>query len=68
MQKALSGTYTYDKYVDRSIGNLGNKLPVTEAEVIKGDDNEIVKARLEAIRNRNLSMVHSRSDMDRSFS
>ena len=39
MQKALSGTYTYDKYVDRSIGNLGNKLPVTEAEVIKGDDS-----------------------------
>ena len=68
MQKALSGTYTYDKYVDRSIGNLGNKIPVAEAEVIKGDDSEIVKARLEAIRNRNLSMVHSRSDMDRSFS
>ena len=68
MQKALSGTYIYDKYVDRSIGNLGNKLPVAEAEVIKGDDSEIVKARLEAIRNRNLSMVHSRSDMDRSFS
>lgn len=36
--------------------------------MIKGDDSEIVKARLEAIRNRNLSMVHSRSDMDRSFS
>jgi hypothetical protein len=36
--------------------------------VIKGEDSEIVKARLEAIKNRNLSMVHSRSEMDRSFS
>ena len=57
----------HDRYHDRSLGTVGNRISVPDISLVKGQDADLVKTKLEEIRSHqrtNASAVHHRSSLD----
>lgn len=64
LNKALNGNYTYDKYHDRSMGALGDKMMINSVNPLQTEDAQLVKTKLEVLRNRrNRSVTNSSNDV-----
>lgn len=55
LQRAVSGNYAYQKYIDRSVSAIGDskKINLTQmGDKVQDEDSEVVKARLDNIKAR----------------
>jgi hypothetical protein len=57
MQKAITGNYTFDRYHDRSMMNIGNRHNVSAVEPLQVEDAELVKTKLD------IAMAHHRPSL-----
>ena len=51
----MSGSYAYQKYIDRSIGSIGDNRKINLTQMgggVNDEDTEVVKMRLENLKNR----------------
>lgn len=54
-QRAVSGTYAHQQYIDRSVGAIGEnrKINLTQmSDKVNDEDSDVVKMRLENLKNR----------------
>ena len=57
----MTGNYTYDQYVDRSLGAIGERKVDHRRLLDREDENsDFVKQRLEGLRNRRGGSIYSR--------
>ena len=59
----MTGNYTYDQYVDRSLGAIGERKVDHRRLLDREDENsDFVKQRLEGLRNRRPTNIYSRME------
>lgn len=64
MQKAINGNFTHDKYFDRSITNVGDRLNLSNIEPLQTQDADLVKTKLEVARSHHKAKIANQTTTD----
>lgn len=62
IKRAISGNYAHQQYIDRSLGSLGDPKKVNMTQIhdkVEDEDSEVVKTKLEHLKNRNYPRNHN---------